>query len=162
MRTNRNLMFLWVIFTFLVAADPVSAGKEAQKETHSDKNHGQTQQKEHRGGGHAVHLFTEDWHDTLSHEQRKDVDEMHVHLMKETAPIKAEIKVKQIELAVLATQDKADADAIRKKIDEILDLKRQKMLKRYAHIVEMRHILSPEQRLSYDTLIVGRAARPKQ
>lgn len=172
------LIMIGMISTGFVVASPVSAQEHASKGGHSETTHHsdakkhckmpckmkghKTSKTEHQSGAHKMHLFTEDWHDTLTQDQKIDIDKMHTQLMKESAPIKAEIKLKKIELAVLATQDQPDTEAIHKKIDEILDLKRQKMLKRFGHIVEMRHMLSSEQRLSYDAHIIGRAAQQKK
>ncbi len=166
----RQLLFLGMVLVPLAFTWPAMAEENVGKDGHSaaqgsqdpGKGHSKEKKMQHQGGGHKMHLFTEDWHNTLTDAQKIEVDTMHLHLMKETAPIKAEIKRKKIELAVLATEDRADAKAIKEKIDEILSLKGQKMQKRFAHIVEMRGILSAEQRLSYDMLIVGRAAQGKK
>ncbi len=159
--------FILIVFTLssFIFAHPALADKKHSGSNHPPIQHGKkhgTPKKTHKEGGHKKHLFSDDWHDTLSDHQKLEVDKMHITLMKESAPIKAMIKLKKAELAILATQDAADLKAIDQKINEILDLKRQKIQKRFHHIAEMRGILSPEQRLSYDMMIIGRAMKPKK
>ena len=66
-----------------------------------------------------------------------------------------------VELAILVTQDSPDQNAIDKKIDEILELKREKMRKKYALKVDMRSILTPEQRVSFDMHLLKKAQHGK-
>ncbi len=164
MNTVRKLIFMGILLPALfITSQPVYPGQgHAPKDSHAAKGHKKEKKAHHKSGGHKMHLFTADWHDTLNDQQKIEVDEMHLQLMKESGPIKAMIKVKKMELAVLATDEKADLKAINQKIDEILALKRQKMQKRFAHIVEMRQMLSPEQRLSYDMRILHRAKKSKK
>lgn len=164
MNTRHKGLFIGIILpAFFIMTNPAYPGQgHASKNTHASKAHKQEKKTHHKSGGHKMHLFTADWHDTLDAHQKKEVDAMHLQLMKESAPIKGMIRVKKIELAILATEEKANSKAIHQKIDEILELKRQKMQKRLAHIVEMRQMLSPEQQLSYDMRIVSRAKKGRK
>ncbi|NOY85624.1 MAG: periplasmic heavy metal sensor [Nitrospirae bacterium] len=172
MKHRYKTIFTGILLTGFMMVSPLQA------QEHGSKTHGHTKEpakkesahkpsksghqkghSQHKGG---LHLFSPDWHGTLSEHQKVAVDEMHLRLMKDTAAIKAMITVKKTELAVLATQDHAKLEAMNKKIDEILDLKRQKIRARYAHIIEMREMLSPEQRISYDMRIISQAAGRKK
>ncbi len=159
MKIKKLLILLSLILVGLMFTLPVSAEKNPSNGEHGDSKHHKGKKEKHQGG---MHLFTENWHGTLTDDQKLQVDGMHLKLMKETATIKAGIQGGKTELAILATRNQADAKAINQKIDEILDLKRKKMQKRYEHIVEMRQILSPEQRLSFDMMIVSRAGKSKK
>lgn len=172
MNRRRNIVLICIILSSLMIASPLWAQEHAAK-PHVSKQMHPRKASGHKAASHApkkghgkhqggMHLFSEDWHDTLDDHQRIKVDAMHLQLMKDTQAIKAMITVKKTELAVLATQDHPDTDAMNKKIDEILDLKRMKIRARFAHIVEMREILSPEQRISYDMRIISRAAKRKK
>ncbi|MBN4053164.1 hypothetical protein JYT92_00270 [bacterium AH-315-L15] len=138
------------------------AGKRGHQDAHQPMDPAKCKKKKHQSGGHKMHLFKADWHKPLRDDQKIKVDGMHIQLMKETVAIKADINGKKIEFAALATEDRADAKTIQIKIDEILEVKRQKRQMCFGHIVEMRKILSQEQRLSYDMLIVGPAAEPRK
>ncbi len=115
--------------------------KEAEKTTH--------------GAGH--HTFLPHWSKTLSDQQKRAIDEMHLRLGRELAPLKAEVALKEKALNVLVTQDAPDAQAVGARIDEIVALKRRILKARYAHIVEMRKALDPEQRISYDMAVLRRS-----
>ena len=110
----------------------------------------------HRGPGH---LFGPDWHSTMSKSQKKQADQMHLQLKKETATLKAALKLKKTELNMLVVQDKPDMTGINQKIKEVLEMKRQLMVKKYSHKVEMRSMLSSEQRVSFDMGILGKSGR---
>ena len=172
MNPQYKTLFIGILLSGFVMVSPLQAQERGSK-THAQKEMSKKENchppckpahqqghSQHKAGG--LHLFSPDWHGTLSDHQKLKVDEMHLRLMKDTASIKAMITVKKTELAVLATQDHAKLEALNKKIDEILDLKRQKIRARYAHIVEMREMLSPEQRISYDMRIISQAASRKK
>lgn len=172
MKRRHKIIFIGILLGGFMMVSPLQA------QEHGSKKHGHTKEpakkesahklsksghqqghSQHKGG---LHLFSPDWHGTLNDHQKIQVDEMHLRLMKDTAAIKAMITVKKTELAILATQNHAKLEALNKKIDEILDLKRQKIRARYAHIVEMREMLSPTQRISYDMRIISQAASRKK
>lgn len=107
-------------------------------------------------GRGMMHGQAAGWLASLTAEQRQKIDAMHLQLAKEIAPLKAQLRMKKTELKLLVVEDKPDMRAIDKKIDEILALKRQIMHKRYAHKVEMRALLTPEQRVSFDLGLIGK------
>lgn len=96
------------------------------------------------------HAYGSSWRKSLSDKQKKKADQMHLELKKEISGIAAAKELKLAELKLLVVQDRPDMQAVEVKIGEILDLKRQIMIKRYAHKVEMRAMLTPEQRVSFD------------
>ncbi len=172
MKRRHKIIFIGILLGGFMMLSPLQA------QEHGSKKHGQQETPEKKENCHkpckpahqqghsqhksGLHLFSPDWHNTLSDSQKLKVDEMHLRLMKDTAAIKAMITLRKTELAVLATQDHAKLEALNKKIDEILNLKRQKIRARYAHIVEMREMLSPVQRISYDMRIISQAASRKK
>ncbi len=110
----------------------------------------------HKGGMHGGKhkkggmMFTPPWMKTLSDEQKLEIDRMHLEVAKVERPLRAKMKLAQLELNVLVTQDKPDAKAIKRAIEKVTQLKAKIMQNRYDHIVEMRAILTPQQRISYD------------
>ncbi len=172
MKGRYQIIFMGILLGGLMMVSPLQAQehgskKQGQHETPAKKENCHKPCKPAHQQGHSqhksgLHLFSPDWHNTLSDHQKVKVDEMHLRLMKDTATIKAMITLRKTELATLATQDHAKLEVLNKKIDEILDLKRQKIRARYAHIVEMREILSPTQRISYDMRIISQAANRKK
>lgn len=64
--------------------------------------------------------------------------------------LESKMNLKEVEMNNFATQDNADTKALHRAIDEIMELKKEMMIKKYDHIIEMRSILTPEQRVSFD------------
>ena len=109
------------------------------------------------GGKHHAHHFTPHWSKTLNDQQKHDIDSMHLVLNRQLVVLKAKAELKQKELNVLTAQDQTDKAAIKNKISELMAINTQIMEARYAHIVEMRGILTPEQRISYDMNVLMRS-----
>lgn len=86
----------------------------------------------------------------LTEEQTAKIEALKTPHMKEMLPLKNQMAEKKAQLTTLTTAEKADMDAINKKIDEIGALKTQMMKKREAHKQEIRKILTEEQRLMFD------------
>ena len=102
--------------------------------------------EQHEGRGMETPL----WKKTLTEEQKMKADKMHLELKKAMGMLEAKVKLKEAELNSLVTKDKPDANAIHGKINEIMELKKEMMTRKYDHIVEMRSMLTPEQRVSFD------------
>lgn len=90
------------------------------------------------------------WKESLTEEQIMKTDKMHLELKRTMGILEAKANLKEAELNGLITQDDPDAKSIEGTISEIAEIKKEMMLKKYDHILEMRSILTPEQRLSFD------------
>lgn len=134
-----------VMVTAVLFALPVHAGE--------DKGHG----KGMHGAAKKAHHFTAHWAKTLSDEQKLKVDQMHLALDRELVVLKARAALLEKELNALAARDDADLEAIHAKIDELMKVKGAILRQRFDHIVEMRAILTPQQRISYDMGVLGRS-----
>ena len=108
----------------------------------------------HHGKMEPGHLFGPNWRETLTQDQKDKADRMHAQLKKEMTVLEARVKQETAELNDLVLRDQSDMKEIQKKIDKIVDLKRSIMQKRYAHIAEMREMLTPQQRLSFDMGVI--------
>lgn len=95
------------------------------------------------------------WKQTLTEDQKMKADKMHLELKKAMEVLTAKVKLKEAELNAMVTKDKPDTNAIHGKINEIAELKKEMMTKKYDHILEMRAMLTPEQRVSFDLGISG-------
>ncbi|HEY5648228.1 MAG TPA: Spy/CpxP family protein refolding chaperone [Nitrospiria bacterium] len=106
--------------------------------------------------GHAMgHIMGPRWKDTLTDEQKKKMDEMHLVLEKTISVVTAKKDLKKKELRLLIIQDKPDMKAIEKKVNEITELAGDLMLIRIGHKTDMRAMLTPEQRVSFDMMILN-------
>ena len=156
----------------LIIAVPVSAqmgemmkhGKSGMKQ-HGKMDHGTEKSQSYKKGRHGRHrtghLFGSPWKETLTDEQKVQVDKMHLALKKSLNVPKAKLNVKKAELNNLVVKDNPDKKSINQKIDEILELKREIMRKKYDHKVEMRSMLTPEQQVSFDMKLLTTSGRKK-
>ncbi|MEQ6342403.1 MAG: periplasmic heavy metal sensor [Gammaproteobacteria bacterium] len=137
--THRILPFAMaatLLVPFAVSAEP---------DTHSEKAH------------KSAHHFTDHWAKTLSDDQKTRVDIMHLELDRELVVLKAQEELVQKQINVLVARDNTATNSLHTKIDELMGVKKQIMRSRYAHILEMRAILTPVQRISYDMEILERS-----
>jgi Spy/CpxP family protein refolding chaperone len=86
----------------------------------------------------------------LSEEQRKKMKEIHMKSGKEIMTLKNQAMEKKAHLKTLTTADKPDMNEINKTIDEMSALNAQIMKKKTAAKMEVRGLLTDEQRLQFD------------
>ena len=108
----------------------------------------------HRGGG--------SWKATLTDEQQTQIAKLKLGYKKKKYPLKAKLKQAKVDLALLMTSDNPSEKAINKKIDEILELKSQKMRLKSSHKIAVRKLLNEEQRVKFDMKILKKAFHGKK
>lgn len=90
--------------------------------------------------------------------QKKAIDQMHHQLHDDQASFKARETQALKELNEMAIRENITLDDINTKIDELMSAKKQILRLRYAHLIEMRKILSDDQKTGYDKAILNRSA----
>jgi hypothetical protein len=98
------------------------------------------QQHEHMGGDHS-----------------EAVNHMHHQLEEDQAQYKKQEAQVQKELNEMTIREDVDIDEVYTKIDELMAAKTQILRLRYEHLIEMRKILSEEQRVEYDKRVLQRS-----
>ncbi len=91
-------------------------------------------------------------------DQKTAIDHMHHKLHDEQAAYKTAEAQALTELNEMTVQEGVKAEDINAKIDVLMAAKTQILYLRYAHLVEMRTILSDEQKVGYDKGVLGRSA----
>ena len=140
----------------LLLATPVFGHPQSSMSEHhgmmapGDMAHGAMNRKE------KGHHFAQPWAETLSDAQKSAIDRMHHDLERELVVLKARAELAEKELNAYTISDDANTGTINKKIDQLLAIKKQIMVKRYAHLLEMRKSLTDEQRISYDMAVLKR------
>lgn len=86
----------------------------------------------------------------LSEDQKEQIKDLKMKHMKESLPLKHDLKIKHAELRKLMTQEGFDTDDINDKVDEITNVHGKLMKMHAAHRQEIRKILNNEQRTIYD------------
>jgi len=144
------------VFVFVVGLLPVWSVAGEKQDGHG--NHAMEKSgHSHHGdeGGKSKHKMPA-WAKTLTKDQKKAVDEMHHKLDKDQESFKLKEKALQQALNELTVKDNADLSQINARIDELMAVKNQILRLRYAHLVEMRAILTQKQRASYDASVLKR------
>lgn len=99
-----------------------------------------------------------DWAKTLTESQREQFKHMHHQLDDDQAPHKKREAQALAELNAMTIREDADVGEINAKIDELMAAKTQIMRQRYAHLIEMRSVLTDEQKVGYDEGLLKRSA----
>lgn len=117
----------------------------------------------HSGGKHGgPRLYGEDWRQSLTDEQKAQLDRLHLAYARTKAPSKARMKALEVELTALATAVEPSWQVIDARIDELLQIKRQAMRAKYAYIADQRRVLTPEQQVSFDMQMIHKAMHGKK
>ncbi len=140
---------------------PAAHAGESKPAHGKPPGHHATEGKQHghhaKQGKHKGHHFVPHWSKTLSDEQKARIDLLHLKLEQDLVILKAQEALREKELNVLTASGSAKQKDIYGKIDELMEVKKEIMRHRHDHLVEMRELLTPEQRLSYDMAILGRS-----
>lgn len=96
------------------------------------------------------------WSKTLTEPQRTQVDRMHHALDRILEPLKANEEQAHKQLNRLTIKDDITQPEINQTIDKLMTIKNTILRHRHAHLVEMRMILTDEQRVSYDAALLKR------
>ena len=86
----------------------------------------------------------------LTDAQKKQIQDIRQEMEKAMIPLKAQLELKHAELKTLLVSDKPDKAAIDKKIDEIGAIRIQMGKKWIGNRLEIRELLTPEQRPKFD------------
>jgi Spy/CpxP family protein refolding chaperone len=110
--------------------------------------------------GHMMHqddgVAGRDWKVTLTEEQKAEIDWITLRLFPRQQLLKAQMDVKEAELNQLIVGDDVVEDQWQTKLDEFLQLKREYLANKYQRMIEVRQVLTPQQRVAYDLAVLSR------
>ncbi len=89
--------------------------------------------------------------------QKRAIEKMHQKLHDDQAPFKTTEAQALKELNEMTIREDVKIDEVNAKIDELMAAKTQIMRLRYDHLIEMRTILSEDQKINYDKAILNRS-----
>ena len=89
--------------------------------------------------------------------QKEAIDRMHHQLHNDQASFKEQEAQTLEELNEMTIREDVDINDVNAKIDELMAAKNQIMRLRYGHLIEMRTILTDEQKPGYDKNILKRS-----
>lgn len=82
----------------------------------------------------------------LTDAQREQIQSLRIKHLKEVMPLETDLRIKNLELAMLWQAAKLDAKQIVAKVKEINELRNKLELARVNHQIEIYNLLTPEQR----------------
>ena len=89
--------------------------------------------------------------------KKESIDHMHHELHDDQAPFKAKEALALKELNEMTILEGVSIEEVNAKIDELMAAKNQIMRLRYKHLIEMRAILTVEQKVGYDKAVLNRS-----
>jgi Spy/CpxP family protein refolding chaperone len=110
------------------------------------------------GHGFSGYCHDNRWQDSLTDSQQKDVQKARLGYLKKKDLIKAKLKQAKVEFATLLTQDSPSNSAINKKVDDISKLYSEKMRAKADYKIQIRKILTADQRVKFDTELMKHAS----
>jgi Spy/CpxP family protein refolding chaperone len=90
--------------------------------------------------------------------QKDAIDKMHHKLHDDQATFKEKETQALKELNEMTIREDVTIEEVNAKIDELIAAKTQIMRLRYSHLIEMRTILTDEQKIGYDKNVLKRSA----
>lgn len=106
-------------------------------------------------GGHGHHAQAS-WHASLTEDQKGEINFSKLRLRQKQALVEAGIALKKAEIDRIITSAEAGDEELQRAVDELMTLKREQALNRYRHLAEVRQLLTPQQRVSFDLGILSR------
>lgn len=91
----------------------------------------------------------------LTDEQSAKIADLRLAMKKEMLPLRSDFMTKRNELKILLTADTPDQSKINQKIDQMAELRKQMQKKRVNHMMEVRSLLTAEQKKQFDTMILS-------
>lgn len=138
-----SLILLAVLGAAPALAQPQSGGMMQGMQEH----HGAGEKDRHHG-----------WKAGLDDKQRAELDSIKADYMKKSMPLKAKAKALKVELMALALADAPDSGAIDKKIDEMVEIKRELLRLKADKVSATRKMLDAQQRARYDIHVMRKAS----
>jgi Spy/CpxP family protein refolding chaperone len=90
------------------------------------------------------------WRDGLTDDQKAEIDLARLKLSQQQAVLRAQIGLKRAEIDRMITSEDADQDTLQHRVDELVALEREKLTNHYRHLMEVRQLLTPKQRVAFD------------
>lgn len=115
----------------------------------------------HAGTHHGMDNRGQSWKQDLKDKQRQQIDKLRLDFKKKKYLLKPQIKRAKVELAMLVTSASPKQADIDKKIAQIVKLKSEIMKLKATHKINVRKVLTEEQRVLFDTHVLKKAYRGK-
>lgn len=98
----------------------------------------------------------------LTEEQQEQINNIRTNYLKDIQPLKNEMKINEARLDALITEDKPDMNKINKLIDDNGKIQTELRKKQVAHQLQIRNLLTEEQKVIFDSRPHGDITRPSR
>jgi len=98
----------------------------------------------------------------LTADQEEEIKKLKLELEKEILPFRSEIEVKSAELKMLLISENPDQKTINKKIEEIGELRTTMQKLRTHHLLKIRMLLTPEQKVEFNKRVFEKSRLNKR
>lgn len=119
------------------------------------------QSKKHDDMRGGRHMSGKRWMATLTDQQQNEMDRLRLEYKKKKYLLKAKMRQAKVEFALLITTDAPNKSAIDSKIDQIAELKKEKLQLKANHKIQVRKLLTVDQRVHFDMYVLKKAAKGK-
>ncbi len=139
-------------------------GKGKQGMHEGKKGHGGCKKHGAKSGASASdkHLYGANWKQSLTNDQKAELDRLHLQYARIKAPLKAGIKALEVQLAVLATSGDSNPKAIDGPLMDLVLAKQEMLRAKYKYISAQRQMLTPQQQVSFDMEVIHKAMHGKK
>jgi len=98
----------------------------------------------------------------LTEEHKEQIRNLHTAYLKNIQPLKNDMKINKAKLDALLTEDQPDMNEIYKLIDDNGKIRTELHKKQVAHRLEIRNLLTDEQKIFFDSRPHRDAVRPQR
>lgn len=107
----------------------------------------------HEGHGHGL---AASWRASLTDDQKGEISWSHLRLRQKQSLVEARIALKKAEIDRIVAGDEGGDEQLQNAVEELMALEQEKTLNHYRHMMEVRQLLTPQQRVSFDLGILAR------
>lgn len=112
------------------------------------------------GAGHGMphdgHGLAAPWRASLTEDQKGEISWSHLRLRQNQSMLDARIALKEAEIDLIVTGEETGEEALQAAVEELTALEKEKALNHYRHMMEVRQLLTPQQRVSFDLGVLSR------
>jgi len=162
MRTLTTLSLGILITTVAISTPLIAIADPSSHMGYGGRHEGRMMHDDGRMGGYgAGHGYGHSWKASLTDEQSKKIDKLRLAYKQEKYLLKAKLKQAKVEFALLITADNPSKSAIDKKIDQIIKLKKEKLHLKANHKINVRKLLTEDQRVQFDLAVLKKMSKGK-
>lgn len=156
MRISVHSLGAAVLCAAMLVVTPASAQSTAEP-SEGARSHAAQGQGGGSGGAHRGYhdAFGASWYGTLSDNQKGDIRLSYLRMRQKQTLLRARVALQEAEIAGLIAGDETEEGNLEGLIDALGELRKEQAMNRYRHLVEVRQLLTPAQRVPFDLWMIS-------